>query len=415
VRANVITLTDASKTSILEHKKHGEIDACVFGFTTPTAELLAAIDERRIPVVLINRIDPQHNYVASDHAAGMERLLATGYDTVMCFNDVVAVCTYQCALSMGLQIPEAFSLTGFDNSPVLSLVSQPITTVDLAVAKLGRRAGAWHRERIIERSDESLQLQVPGEVVAGFTVAARPDRALERCFELAGGKILALNKRWNPQDGTPVFTVAGRYTSRGWTEWTQGFQFGNAVYQFDATVDYMASHVSRIGVHDHGFNNVSTYGNLLRLMREGRDRYDVRGRVVHESIFNVTNGVYRCPSTQQGCSPFTTWTRGLSWILCDFAEELEAGGPVQRSRAGPQLGSGHLRSGLPASRPLLEPERPRRTARELPPDRADDRANSFRRAVPLRRPRPRGHALALHLLSAQRVGSRPGRQRNRQR
>ena len=32
----------------------------------------------------------------------------------------------------------------------------------------------------------------------------------------------------------------------------------------------MAPHISHIGVHDHGFNNVSTYGNLLRLMREGR-------------------------------------------------------------------------------------------------------------------------------------------------
>ena len=27
----------------------------------------------------------------------------------------------------------------------------------------------------------------------------------------------------------------------------------------------MAPHVSHVGVHDHGFNNVSTYGNLLRL------------------------------------------------------------------------------------------------------------------------------------------------------
>ena len=32
----------------------------------------------------------------------------------------------------------------------------------------------------------------------------------------------------------------------------------------------MAPHVSHFGVHDHGFNNVSTYGNLLRLLKEGR-------------------------------------------------------------------------------------------------------------------------------------------------
>ena len=77
--------------------------------------------------------------------------------------------------------------------------------------------------------------------------------------------------------------MRGKYTSRGWTEWTQGFQFGTAILQFDATGDkeflvsgrartvaLMAPHVTHIGVHDHGFNNVSTYGNLLRLIVEGK-------------------------------------------------------------------------------------------------------------------------------------------------
>ncbi|MEK6570752.1 MAG: glycosyl hydrolase, partial [Bacteroidota bacterium] len=56
---------------------------------------------------------------------------------------------------------------------------------------------------------------------------------------------------------------------------------------------------------------------------EGRDAYDIPGRVAHESIFNVKNGVYRCPNSQQGYSPFTTWTRGLAWVMLGFAEELE--------------------------------------------------------------------------------------------
>ncbi len=255
-----------------------------------------------------------------------------------------------------------------------------------------------------------------------------------RLFELAGQKIRLLQRSWNPHHGTPVFTVNGTYTSRGWTEWTQGFQFGAAILQFDATgdtdalaigrqatVEHMATHVSHVGVHDHGFNNISTYGNLRRLMLEGRipentwersfyelalkvsgavqaarwtdlgngegyiysfngphslfadtirslrvlalahqlghvlmgekdrkisllerlvthafttarynvyfgegrDAYDVRGRVAHESIFNLNDGSYRCPSSQQGYSPFSTWTRGQAWILCGFAEELE--------------------------------------------------------------------------------------------
>ena len=257
---------------------------------------------------------------------------------------------------------------------------------------------------------------------------------VKRLFELSGEKIRLLEHSWDPQQGTPVFTVRGKYTSRGWTEWTQGFMFGSALLQFDATGDewfleygrrntvkHMARHVSHVGVHDHGFNVVSTYGNLLRLLREGvfasrqtdrdlfelalkvsgavqaarwarlrdgrgyiysfngphslfvdamrslrslavahklghallgegderisllerlvhhasvtaefsvyygegRDRYDVRGRVAHESIFNVKNGTYRCPNSQQGYSPFTTWTRGLAWMMCGAAEELE--------------------------------------------------------------------------------------------
>src|SRR5437762_2799834 len=95
---------------------------------------------------------------------------------------------------------------------------------------------------------------------------------IERLFELSGERILAIEKSWKPENGTPVFTVKGKYTSRGWTEWTQGFQFGSALLQFDATgdkkfleigrrhtIERMAAHVSHVGVHDHGFNNISTY------------------------------------------------------------------------------------------------------------------------------------------------------------
>jgi unsaturated chondroitin disaccharide hydrolase len=257
---------------------------------------------------------------------------------------------------------------------------------------------------------------------------------VERLFHLSAQKILSLEKGWDATRGTPVITVRGKYASRSWTDWTQGFQFGSALLQFDATgeprflelgrrqtIQHMAPHVSSMGVHDHGFNNVSTYGNLWRLMGEGkvpfnerekdlyelalkvsgavqaarwsgtaegkgyiysfngphslfvdtlrslrslavahrlghalrgerdqsisllqrlldhaettarysiyygegRDTFDVRGRTAHESIFNVNDGSYRCPSSQQGYSPFSTWTRGLAWAVLGYAEQLE--------------------------------------------------------------------------------------------
>jgi unsaturated chondroitin disaccharide hydrolase len=256
---------------------------------------------------------------------------------------------------------------------------------------------------------------------------------LEHFWSLSGEKIRLIEKTFDASKGSPVITVKGKYTPRGWTDWTRGFLYGSAILQFDVTgeaffLDYgrrntlrwMAPHISHMGVHDHGFNNLSTYGNLLRLVKEskidasewevhfyelalkisgavqasrwteikgggfiysfngphslfvdtirtirslmvshllghtlhgegdvkidllnralqharttaeyavyygkGRDAYDVRGRTAHESIFNVKDGSYRCPSAQQGFSGYTTWTRGLAWAMCGFAEELE--------------------------------------------------------------------------------------------
>ena len=107
--------------------------------------------------------------------------------------------------------------------------------------------------------------------------------AVTTLFTLSAGKIESIERTWSPDRGAPVFTVNGKYQARGWTEWTQGFQFGSALLQFDATDDRaflergrrktmerMAPHLTHMGVHDHGFNNVSTYGALWRLAREGR-------------------------------------------------------------------------------------------------------------------------------------------------
>ena len=125
-----------------------------------------------------------------------------------------------------------------------------------------------------------------------------------RLLELSAQKILSLEKTWEPAQGTPVATVKGKYTSRAWTEWTQGFQVGSALLQFDATgerrfleigrrktVQLMAPHVSHIGVHDHGFNNISTYGNLWRLMREGKIAFNEHENDFYELALKISGAV----------------------------------------------------------------------------------------------------------------------------
>jgi unsaturated chondroitin disaccharide hydrolase len=107
--------------------------------------------------------------------------------------------------------------------------------------------------------------------------------AIRQLWEISGSKIDSIDRTMDHSKGSPVHTVAGRYQPRGWTDWTQGFEFGSAILQFDATGEQrfldlgmrriraeMPAHVTNFGSHDHGFNQISTYGNLRRLSREGR-------------------------------------------------------------------------------------------------------------------------------------------------
>ncbi len=55
--------------------------------------------------------------------------------------------------------------------------------------------------------------------------------------------------------------------------------------------------------------------------RDGTGLGEEDGGTAHEAIFNTLEGrgEFRCLSTQQGYSPFSTWSRGLAWAIYGFA------------------------------------------------------------------------------------------------
>lgn len=129
-------------------------------------------------------------------------------------------------------------------------------------------------------------------------------RKLDKFWGLSGEKINMIRREYDESKGSPVFTVNGKYSTRGWTEWTQGFQFGSAILQFDATGEItflesakadtlhkMAPHISHVGVHDHGFNNLSTYGNLLRMMVEGKMPFNEWEKNFYELAIKISGAV----------------------------------------------------------------------------------------------------------------------------
>ena len=127
---------------------------------------------------------------------------------------------------------------------------------------------------------------------------------IDRMWGLSAAKIRAIERGHRGPHDALVYTVGGRYTSRGWTEWTLGFRYGSALLQFDATgesrfldvgrrgtLGSMGSHLTDTGVHDHGFTIVSTYGALLRLMREGRLTSDPWERRCYETALRCSAAV----------------------------------------------------------------------------------------------------------------------------
>ena len=58
---------------------------------------------------------------------------------------------------------------------------------------------------------------------------------LENFWDVADEKAIKLDQEYDPSIGSPVFTAEGIYTTRGWTEWTQGFQYGIPLLVFDVT------------------------------------------------------------------------------------------------------------------------------------------------------------------------------------
>jgi hypothetical protein len=127
---------------------------------------------------------------------------------------------------------------------------------------------------------------------------------LTRFWNLSAQKIQNIEKHYDESKGSPVFTVAGKYFTMGWTEWTQGFQYGSAILQYDVTgeknrlnklkenvLKNMATHISHTGVHDHGFNNISTYGNLLRLMLEEKIPFNEWEKNFYELALKISGAV----------------------------------------------------------------------------------------------------------------------------
>jgi LacI family transcriptional regulator len=234
VSINISTRVNDGDTSFLSKKKTGAVDGCIFAFSTIPPSLKRELEKREIPYIHLNRAEEPSfvlydNEKAMDKLVGalygkygtglkaaylgysplptvdeerwngvnsacrrrnlilsewdrflledlsgiggiLDCILERGYSGVIAFNDMVAMALYHQAHKRGLSLPEQFSLTGMDNSPVQLILSDHIDTVAFSVSRLGREAGNWLYSRIIEKSDSPCRLVLEGEYIKGDTL-----------------------------------------------------------------------------------------------------------------------------------------------------------------------------------------------------------------------------------------------------
>lgn len=223
----IVSLNDTLETVLA--KKLGDIDGCIFAFCTPSADVRQTLIEREIPTVLINRRDEHLSWVSNDVAHGMaslvdeihtkrpgspvaylsvadvgpvgrersdmfaavcggdsrvecfptvaaihsdriHQLYREGVRVFACVNDYVAVAVLERLHLLGLTVPGDVAIVGYDNAPVLQLVTPRMTTVDLSVRDLGARASGLLCERILERTDGHESVLVAGSLIRGDTL-----------------------------------------------------------------------------------------------------------------------------------------------------------------------------------------------------------------------------------------------------
>lgn len=235
-KINIISELNDGSSLALKNRKLGDIDGAVFAFTDPAPSVIETLNRREIPFLLLNRNNRELNYISHNHSEAMSVLfelqmkqqkkikplyLGFGeakkvnsyrknaflhcckkksienfdlmevqsfkeindqlldfiqkgcFSWIVCFNDIFAVSLISAALARGLSVPEDFSVTGFDNSPVRNIFPLKVDTIDLEVQKMGKNAGNWLYNQIIEKQNEPIQMELDVIHIKGNTIRRR--------------------------------------------------------------------------------------------------------------------------------------------------------------------------------------------------------------------------------------------------
>lgn len=127
----------------------------------------------------------QAPYSLEAGAEALQALLRRARVTaVMCGNDVLAIGAIQAAQGMGIDVPAALSVTGFDDMAFASVVSPALTTIRFPIADVGEQAARHLLERLGGAGPRCIEL--PFSLVVRQSTASAPRAA--QATRRAGGR-----------------------------------------------------------------------------------------------------------------------------------------------------------------------------------------------------------------------------------
>jgi LacI family transcriptional regulator len=94
-------------------------------------------------------------------------------DAIFAANDAMAIGALSALREAGVVVPDQIALAGFDDIPIARFVTPPLTTVNVAIAELGRRAFELLEQRLHDPMHELQNHVLPTTLVIWASCGAR--------------------------------------------------------------------------------------------------------------------------------------------------------------------------------------------------------------------------------------------------
>lgn len=108
-------------------------------------------------------------HIRSGQAVALQ-LLTKGVTAIFACNDLMAIGVYQAAAKLGLRVPEDFSVVGYDNLAISSILEVPLTTVGQPVDEMGTCAVRALMQCIEKKPDAQKSIMLtPSLIVRSST------------------------------------------------------------------------------------------------------------------------------------------------------------------------------------------------------------------------------------------------------